>query len=352
MKRFFYFLAAALLLSAFFTGAAIAAEKKLTIGMVVKAPSAPYIQAFMKAAEDSSKELGADIMIRDGEGDSIKIMEIIDTYMTQGIDAFILGGAVDLRTLVPGIRKLNEANIPVAALDSSPEGGIVDFFLSFDLSQSSAKAAELFVEGIKNRNGGKVPEGVVLEIVGDNTDMFTHACTEGFNSVISRYPQLEVAQGEGKWNNTDSHAVTSDLITRFGDKIVGIYVQTPDVMAPGAVAAIEAAGLNPSAFGITGICIGPEGIDLIKKGKMLGAVEQPAYDGAALAVRYLVDKLRGNPVPQIGDTVVVENAIWSPAKVIKNPWADDGAFVVLQGPLVPQEVGPDDPRLWENKLTK
>lgn len=329
-----------------------AAEKKLTVGLVVKEPSAPYIQAFVKAAEEKAKELNVTLLIRDGEGDSIKIMEIIDTYLTQGIDAFILGGAVDLRALVPGIRRLNEAKIPVAALDTSPEGGVVDFFLSFDLAQSSAKAAKLFMEGIKARNGGMVPEGVVLEILGDKADMFSHACTEGFTSVLSKYPQLEIAQGEGKWNNTDSHAITSDLLTRFGKKVLGIYVQTPDIMGPGVVAAIEAAGLNAADYGIAGICIGPEGIDLIKKGKMLGAVAQPAYDAAALAVQYLVDKLKGNPVPQIGDTVVVEGALWSPAKVIRNPWADDGAFVVLQGPLVPQEVAPDDPRLWENMLTK
>lgn len=351
MKKFWHsVMAAALVLT--FLSAAGASEKKLTVGLVVKEPTAPYIQAFMKAAEEKAGELGVNLLIRDGEGDSIKIMDIIDTYMAQGIDAFILGGAVDLRALVPGIRRLNEAKIPVAALDTSPEGGIVDFFLSFDLVQSSAKAAELFVEGIKKRNGGTVPAGVVLEILGDKADMFSHACTEGFDSVLSKYPQLEIAQGEGKWNNTDSHAVVSDLLTRFGNGVLGIYVQTPDIMGPGVVAAIEAAGLNAADFGISGICIGPEGIDLIKKGKMLGAVAQPAYDAAALAVQYLVDKLRGNPVPQIGDTIVVEGALWSPAKVIRNPWADDGAFVVLQGPLVPQEVSPDDPRLWENMLTK
>jgi len=351
MKKFRYSLMAAALVLVFLSAAG-ASEKKLTVGLVVKEPTAPYIQAFMKAAEEKAGELGVDLLIRDGEGDSIKIMDIIDTYMAQGIDAFILGGAVDLRALVPGIRRLNEAKIPVAALDTSPEGGVVDFFLSFDLAQSSAKAAELFVEGIKNRNGGTVPAGVVLEILGDKADMFSHACTEGFSSVLSRFPQLEIAQGEGKWNNTDSHAVVSDLLTRFGNRVLGIYVQTPDIMGPGAVAAIEAAGLDAADFGIAGICIGPEGIDLIKKGKMLGAVAQPAYDAAALAVQYLVDKLRGKPVPKIGDTLIVEGALWSPAKVIRNPWADDGAFVVLQGPLVPQEVNPDDPRLWENMLTK
>ena len=325
-------------------------DKKLKIGMIIKEPSAPYIQAEVKGAQDKAAELGIDLLIRDGEGNSMKIMEIIDTFISQKIDGFILGGAVDLRALVPGIKRLNELGIPVAAVDTSPEGGRVDFFLSFDLGQSSAKATRLFVEGIKNRNSGQVPEGVVIEIIGDSADMFTHACSEGFNSVLKDYPQLKIVQGEGKWNNTDSHTKTSDLLTRHGDKVLGIYVQTPDIMAAGVVSAIEAAGRKAEDYGITGICLGPEGVELIKQKKALGIVAQPAYDSAYMAVSLLHDKLTGKPVPQIGETIIDEGAIWAPAEVIKNPWADEGAFIVLQGPLVPQEVQPDDPRLWENKL--
>jgi ribose transport system substrate-binding protein len=325
--------------------------RKLKIGMIIKEPSAPYIQAFVKGVRDRADEFGdVEMLIRDGEANSIKIMEIIDTFISQKIDAFILAGAVDLRALIPGIVRLNEENIPVGALDTSPEGGNVDFFLSFDLAKSSAKATELFIEGIKQRNGGEIPEGVVVEIIGDAADMFAIACTEGFNSVLGKYPQLRVVQGEGKWNNTDSHTKASDLITRYGDKIKGIYVQTPDLMAAGVVSAIEAAGLNAGDFGICGICIGPEGIELIKQKKVLGIVEQPAYDSAYMLVGYLVNKLKGNPVPKIGETIAREGALWSPAAVIKNPWADEGAFVVLNSPLVPQEVDPDDERLWENKV--
>ncbi len=36
-----------------------ASEKKLTVGLVVKEPTAPYIQAFMKAAEEKAGELGS-----------------------------------------------------------------------------------------------------------------------------------------------------------------------------------------------------------------------------------------------------------------------------------------------------
>ena len=121
-------------------GSAFAATKKFTIGMIIKEPSAPFIQAFVKGAQEKARENNINLIVRDGEANTMKIMEIIDTFLTQKIDAFILAGAVDLRGLVPGIKRLNEAKIPVAAIDTSPEGGKVDFFLSFDLEQSSAKA--------------------------------------------------------------------------------------------------------------------------------------------------------------------------------------------------------------------
>mgnify|MGYP000895467189 CR=1 FL=1 len=59
--------------------------------------------------------------------------------------------------------------------------------------------------------------------------------------------------GKGKWNNTDSHAKASDMLTRYGGKVLGIYVQTPDIMGAGVVSAIEAARLQAKDFGICGI---------------------------------------------------------------------------------------------------
>ncbi|NMA52759.1 MAG: sugar ABC transporter substrate-binding protein [Peptococcaceae bacterium] len=325
--------------------------EQMTIGMVVKEPTAPFIQAFIKGAEDKADELGIKVDIKDGQADSLKIMELMDNFIVQQVDGFIMAGAVDLKAIVPGVKRLNEAQIPVMALDTSPEGGKVDLFISFDIEQSSKKAAEAFIQGIKDRNGGTVPEGVVVEITGSLEDMFTHACTRGFRSVVDQYPQLTVVQGEGKWNNDDSNKRTTDLITRYGDEIKGIYVQTPDIMGTGVVSAIEAAGLDPKDYGIAGICMGPEGLQLINEGKILAIVEQPAYDSAALAVQYLYDLKNGKPIPKIGDTVTQENALWSPAQVIENPWADEGAYMVLQGPLVPLEVKADNPLLWENRLS-
>jgi len=67
-------------------------------------------------------------------------------------------------------------------------------------------------------------------------------------------------------------------------------------------------------------------------------------------VQYLDDLYNGRPIPQIGDTVQEDGAIWSPAHVIANEYADEGATMILQGPMIPQQVPVDDPRLWENIL--
>ncbi len=346
-----FMLALAVLLTGCNSGQTENKDGQLTFGMVVKEPTAPFVQAFINGAQQKADELGVKIEIKDGQADSLKIMELMDNFMVQKVDGFIMAGAVDLKAIVPGVKKLNEAGIPIISLDTSPEGGKVDLFISFDIAESSKRAAEAFIQGIKDRNNGEVPKGVVIEITGSVEDMFTQACSKGFNSVIEQYPQLTVAQGEGKWNNDDSHQRTSDLLTRYGKEVKGIYVHTPDIMGPGVVTAIEAAGLNPKDYGICGICMGPEGLQLIKEDKILAIVGQPALESAELAVQYLYDINTGKDIPKIGDTVEKENTLWSPAKVIENPWADEGAFMVLRGPLVPLEVKADDPLLWENKLS-
>ena len=321
-----------------------------TIGMVVKNTTTEYIQAFMIGAQEKCDEYGIELKIVDGQADSVKIMDAIDTFIVQGIDGFILAGAEDLVTLVPGIEKLNEEGIPVFAVDTCPEGGHVEMFITNDIEDSTTKAATQMMEGIKEAHGGEVPEGVIIEITGALVDMYTTQCHDAFAKVMSQYPQVTVAQGEGNWNNDDSYARASDLLTRYGDEVLGIYVHTPDIMGSGVVAAVEAAGLDPTDYFISGICIGAEGMELLKQGKLYAVVEQPALDMIQMCVEYMNRMFNGEEIPQIGDTITEEGALWSPATVIENEFADSGATMILQSPLVPQECPVDDPRLYENLL--
>jgi ribose transport system substrate-binding protein len=337
-------------ISAWAGGAAERDSDDLTFGMVIKYPGTPYIEAFIHAAQNTADELGIELIVRDGEGDAQTIMNHMDTFILEEVDGFIMAGAVDQRAIVPGVMMLNDAGIPIVAIDTSPEGGQVEYFISADVTQQSAKATEAFVADIEKRHGGEVPAGVIIEITGDVRDMYTRSANEGVMSVLGRYPQLQVVQGDGQWNNIDSHDRTTDLLTRHGDDVLGIYVHTPDIMGPGVVEAVRGAGLTPRDFSITGTWMGPEGQALIRDGDVLGMVAMPAYGPAQMAVELLYDIAMGNPVPQLGDVLDNPEDIWAPATVKESPYAD-GLYIEMQAPFVPLEVDVEDPRLWENRLS-
>lgn len=63
--------------------------KKPVYGMIVKDVSTPYIQAFIQGAEKKAQELGVEVVIKDGQGDSDKIMALMDNFITQKVDGFI-----------------------------------------------------------------------------------------------------------------------------------------------------------------------------------------------------------------------------------------------------------------------
>lgn len=344
--------ALALAVVAPYGSAALSAGEKV-IGMIVRDIEVPFEQALINGVKKGCKEFGYKLDAQDGKGDTLQILDHIDTFIMQEIDGFIMAGATDQKGIIPGIEKLNRAGIPVMALDSCPEGGKVDMFITFNNTTQTEKATKIFIEGIKARNNGEVPKGVVIAITGDLMDMVTGLLTKGFNNVISQYPQLTVAEGEGKWNNDDSYLRTAELLTRYGDEVLGVYVQTPDIMGQGAVRAIETAGLDPRNYGVSGIHIGPEFMDYIRDGKVLACVAFCGYDYGYLATKYLNDSINGVPLPKVGDVIEEEGALWSPAKVldIKEVAPDAvGLYLDVNGPLVPTEVSPDDPRLWENMI--
>ncbi|MEW6261431.1 MAG: sugar ABC transporter substrate-binding protein [Thermodesulfobacteriota bacterium] len=352
MKRTWILVWAVTLLLTGFMGQVSAADKELVLGLTGRDMTAPYAQAMQFGAERKAKEMKAKVVSLDSQNDIQKQLSHMDNFLVQGVAGLIFEGTIDTAAVIPGIKKFNEKKIPIVALDNSPEGGNVDYWISFDIVEASKKAAEYFIKGLKEQNGGKVPAGVVIEITGDLGDAFTKECTQGFHAVVDQYKELKVVQGEGKWDNNIAQSRASDLLTAHGDKVVGIYVHTPDIMGTGVVKAVENAGKKPAKYAISGICMGPEGRDLIKAGKIYCIVNQPALDAAELGVKYLMDVIKGaKDLPKEGDVLNKEGALWAPAKVIKNPRCS-GLMIKLNAPAVPFEAKPDDPRLWENILTK
>jgi len=323
-------------------------EKEISIGLVTKDMTASYQVVMIKAAQKRADELGIKLIVLSSAGDASRHLDIIDNFITMKVDGVISGTIPDPNAIVPGIKKLNEEGIPVIDIDNAALGGKIEYYIDFDVRDSSARAAEVMMQELKSRNNGQVPSGVVIEVMGELIEGFASECSKGFHSVIDQYKELTVVQGDSQWNNDDAFRIVSDFITRYGDKVVAVYVHAPDCMGTGTINAIKRAGMDPKKIVTAGICIGPEGIELLKKGEFTTIVEQPMAVMAEMAVDLLYKIITKQPgLPKIGDTIIEEGEMWSPAEVIKSPYAG-GAYIKLLGPLVPQEVLPDDPRLWEN----
>jgi len=326
--------------------------KTYRIGVNVRDLSAPFIKALLIGIQKKADELGMQIITVCSNNDPQTDLSNIDNLIAMKVDGFISGSTIDPVAIIPGIKKLNEANIPVIATDNSPTGGKVDFYIAFDIKESSIKCANIMLDELKKRNNGQIPNGVIIEVMGDLlSDSWAGISSRAFHSVMDQYKdKLQIVQGNGNWNNDDAFRVVSDYCTRFKDQIVGVFVHTPDVMGTGAINALEKAGLDPKKIVSTGVCIGPEGLILLKNNEFTSMIEQPIEASGEMAVELMYKILTKQPLPKIGDKIEEKGAIWSPAEVIQNTWGADGLYIKLQGVAVPQEVAPDDPRLWENSL--
>ena len=325
-------------------------EKEVTFGLCTRDFAQPFLRAMVEAAKKRAKELNVNLVVLSPNDDALKHLDIIDNLITMEIDGFISGNLIDANTIIPGIKRMNDAGIPIIALDESPKGGKVEYFISCDIQESSKRAAETMIQELKDRNNGQIPEGVVIEVMGDLLEGFAGECSKGFHSVVDQYKELTVVQGEGGWNNDQSFSLVSDFLTRFKDQVVAIYVHTPDVMGTGVAKAVQESGLDSKEIVKAGYCIGPEGIELINNGDFHCIVEQPITIAVEMAINLLYDMIvTEQPVPKIGDTLIEEGALWSPAEVLENPFCD-GAYIKLSAPRVPQDVSTEDTRLWENNV--
>ncbi|MCX5973936.1 MAG: sugar ABC transporter substrate-binding protein [Coprothermobacterota bacterium] len=324
--------------------------KEYHFGLNVRDLTAPFVKAIQIGAEKKAKELGIKLTVLSADNDSQRELTNIDNLITMGIDGYINGSSWDPVAIIPGIKKLNDAGIPVVATDNSPTGGKVAYHINLDIADTTIRLTNLFLNEIKKRNGGEMPTGVVIEVLGDLIpESWAGIETKAFHSIIDQYKdKLNVVQCNGNWNNDDTFRGVADYLTRFGDQVVGIFVQTPDVMGTGAVSAIKQAGLDPKKFVTAGICIGPEGLVLLQNDEFFCMTEQPCLAEGEMAVELLYKILTNQPTPKEGDTIVEEGAIWSPAEVVNNTAGAEGLDIKLLSAFCPQEVSPTDPRLYEN----
>ena len=300
-------------------------------------------------ARNKINEMGYTPVVTDAKVDPLQQLKDVDNLIIQGVKGVIIQPE-EPTAIIPAIEKLNEANIPVYAIDVGPHGGKVEAVINFGQFESGVSSGEI-MELLILEVYGDNPEGIILDIMGDvrHTGL-TDERSNGFRSVFEKYEGIEVVSQPGDWLVDKAYTVTTDLLTKYGDKVLGIGMASDDMVA-GVVSAIDAQGLfkaqgEPGHIFITSIDGGPEGLDFIKEGKVDGIALQPSKEYGELAAHYLIKQIEGEEVVFTeGQLIEEEGAIWSPAMVIM---VETGPNLILNSGKIPVEIDVDDPRLWGN----
>ncbi|QPC89365.1 sugar ABC transporter substrate-binding protein [Mesorhizobium sp. INR15] len=267
------------------------AEAK-TVCYVTAADSHAYATPANKALEARAKELGIDVLSLSQNFDVQTGTEQLKTCIARKADGIILW-PLDPQAYIPGLAGAQAANIPAILINSPMSDQAKPFIKSFtgpDVYAEGKMAADSLNAALKG-------EGAVVIIAGQAGNGTTIGRVGGFvdhlKELGSKIEVLDTVNAD--FDQQKALVASRDLITRFGDKISGVYAND-DTMARGFIDAWKEANPGKPTPPIVGINGQKDAFASIKSGEMYSTIVQSPDEDGKLAINTMAEILDGKEV--------------------------------------------------------
>ncbi len=280
------------------TGQAFADGEKIAV--FTKNQTNPYFQAFRLGSDSAAKQMNASTThYVPTKPDSIpEQLGAIDDVVVKKPTGIVLI-PVDYKAINPGVKKINDAGIPVVnATDRAEAGNFVNWVGADDFSTANA-AGKALVKALNGQGNVIILEGV-RGVVGNTNRV------NGFKKAIEEAPGIKlIASQTGNYQRLQGLQVMENLLQTY-PKIDGVMAAN-DAMASGAIEALEGANRKALVVGING---SKEAVEAIKAGKMLASGDAAPFYQGCFATMSLIRSIRNMPVPKeiVFPPMVVEKA--------------------------------------------
>jgi ribose transport system substrate-binding protein len=232
-----------------------------------------YQVAMVEGMKKRSEEAGIVLNVIDGKGDpNNQVTQALDA-VTKQPDAIIIN-PIDATLLVAGVKRANEANIPVFIMENAPPEGKYLGFVDFDNEAGGAMGADALAKMVGDK-------GVVLETRGSIGSAQAQARHKGFTErMAASYPNIEVRSLNTEWEADNANKMVLDAFTQ-DPNIVGVFSHN-DEMVRGIVSALRQIGkLVPAGEAghvtVIGLDGTPLALDRIREGTQDATVAQDPY---------------------------------------------------------------------------
>lgn len=246
------------------------------ITIIVNDPANPYWKTEGDVAKATAEELGYTAVVGAHTGDTNTESNLIDTAITNKSVAIILDPA-NAAGSIGAVKKAVDAGIPVFLVNAEiNEAGIAKSQLVSNNAQGAALGAQQWVALMGE-------EGKYVELIGAPSDNNAATRSNGYTTVISQYPGLELVGSEvANWDRTEGYQKMQTLL-QANPELKGVIAGN-DEMALGAIAALKEAGRLEDVV-VGGFDGSPDSVESIKAGELAYTVLQPVAIFADIAVR-------------------------------------------------------------------
>ncbi len=242
------------------------AQSKGLISIIVNDPANPYWFTEGEVAKATAEKLGYEATVAAHRGDTNTESNLVDAAITNGAKAVILDPA-NADGSVGVVRKATEAGIAVFLVNAEiNESGIAIGQLVSNNAQGAAMGAIAWQEIVGEK-------AKFVEFYGNPADNNAATRSNGYNTVINQYPDLQkVAQEVANWDRTQGYNKMQSIMQATPD--FNAVIAGNDEMALGAIAAMK------EAQKLDGVIVGgfdgsPDAVEAIKAGEMAYTVLQP-----------------------------------------------------------------------------
>jgi D-xylose transport system substrate-binding protein len=280
-------------------GSAGGSDESITIGLLLpETVVARYEEKDKPYFEAKIKELCPDckVIYANADSDASKQQQQAESMLTQGVNVLVVD-PYDGVAAASIAESAAAKDVPVVSYDRLIQSDKVAYSISNDYEKVGELQATSLIQKLK-ADGVAPTDGGIVMMNGSSTDNNALAINKGAQAVIEA-SGFEVLANIDTWDPVEAQNFVAGQITKFGDKIVGVY-SANDGNAGGAIAAFKGAGMTIPPM--TGLDASLAGLQQIIAGDLYMTVYN-SFRGEAEAAAEVAYQLAQGETPEPGTTV-------------------------------------------------
>lgn len=250
--------------------------------LAVSTQTNPFFVQLVEGAQAEAEAQGLALEIQDASDDSATQADQLANAITQGVSLVIVN-PTDSDAVATSVESLNNADIPVIAVDRNAASGELASFIASDNVAGGTQAAEALAAAIGE-------EGEVIVLQGVPGSSASRDRGQGFTEGIEQFEGITVvAQQTANFDRAEGLNVATNLL-QANPGVTGIFCEN-DEMALGAIEALgDRAGTDVIIVGFDGTT---EGIAAVAAGTLHATIAQQPEELGKQSVAEAVKVLAG-----------------------------------------------------------